>query len=273
MTGPRAAALLAWYRAERRDLPWRGETDPYRVLVSEVMLQQTQAARVARHYPGFVARFPTAADLAAAPLAAVLAAWSGLGYNRRAQRLREACRAVVRDGWPHTADGLAALPGVGPYTAAAVACFAFGEQVAAADTNARRVLSRWRGEPLRGAALSTAAAAALTGDAGEWNQALMDLGATVCTARRPHCDRCPVAQWCAGPAAYDPPRPQGTFAGSNRQLRGALIRDLVAGPATAERIARSTGFAVDDVRAALAQLEADCMVEPGGGGGEWRLAG
>ncbi len=272
MTAARAGALLAWYRTERRDLPWRGESDPYRVLVSEVMLQQTQAHRVARRYPGFVARFPTAADLATAPLAAVLEAWSGLGYNRRAQRLREACKRVVRYGWPRNAEGLAELPGVGPYTAAAVACFAFGEQVAAVDTNARRVLGRWGGTALRGAELQQAAGAALAGDARDWNQALMDLGATVCTARNPGCDRCPVARWCAGPAAYDPPRPQGRFAGSTRQLRGAVIRALVAGPAEPERLAGETGFDVGEVGAALAQLAAEDMVERDTAGGVWRLA-
>ncbi len=270
MSAPRAAALLGWYRDAARDLPWRGERDPYRVLVSEVMLQQTQAARVARRYPAFVARFPTAAALAAAPLADVLAAWSGLGYNRRAQRLQQACRAVVRDGWPRTAAGLAELPGVGPYTAAAVACFAFGEQVAAADTNARRVLSRWRGAPLAGAALQEAAAAALAGDARDWNQALMDLGATICTARRPACRECPVAGWCAGPAGYQPPRPQGRFEGSSRQLRGAVIRALVAGPATAARLAHRTGFGVADVEEALERLAGEGMV--GRDARRWRLA-
>ncbi len=270
MSEPRAAALLAWYRVTARDLPWRGERDPYRVLVSEVMLQQTQAARVGRRYPEFVARFPTAAGLAAAPLAAVLAAWSGLGYNRRAQRLQQACRVVVRDGWPRTAAGLAALPGIGPYTAAAVACFAFGEQVAAADTNARRVLSRWHGAPLQGAALREAAAAALAGDARDWNQALMDLGAAVCTARDPACGGCPVAAWCAGPDGYEPPRPQGRFEGSTRQLRGALIRELVAGPAPAEALAAAVGFGGDEVAAALRRLRDEGMVAADDG--RWRLA-
>ncbi len=268
MSAARAAALIGWYRASARDLPWRGERDPYRVLVSEVMLQQTQAARVARAYGHFLARFPTAEALAAAPLADVIAAWSGLGYNRRAQRLREACRRVAADGWP---DDLTELPGVGPYTAAAVACFAFGAQVAAADTNARRVLSRWRGRPLAGAALRTAAAAELTGDAREWNQAIMDLGATVCTPRRPACGRCPVAGFCAGPDAYVPPRPQPRFEGSARQLRGGLLRALIDGPATVPALAAATGFAERRTSGALERLGAEGMVAVDGD--RWRLAG
>src|SRR5918912_3330007 len=133
------AALLQWYARERRDLPWRRTTDPYAVLVSEVMLQQTQVARVVPRYLAWLERWPSAASLATASRAEVLAAWVGLGYNRRAVALHEAARVVARDGWP--AD-LTTLPGVGPYTAAAVASFAFGAEVAAVDTNARRVAGR-----------------------------------------------------------------------------------------------------------------------------------
>ncbi len=275
ISAARATALAAWYEPGRRGLPWRGRTDPYEVLVAEVMLQQTQASRVAARYEEFLGRFPTAAALAAAPLADVLGAWSGLGYNSRARRLREAAAMVVEQGWPRTVAGLRALPGVGPYTAAAVACFAFGADVAAPDTNARRVLSRWGGQPLSGKALGDEAAAGLAawpGSAGGWNQAVMDLGATVCLPRSPRCGECPVAEWCAGPAAYVPPRPQGRFAGSTRQVRGALLRELLAGePAGAAALADAVGFPARRVEAALASLAAEGMVEEGAAG--WRLAG
>ena len=135
-------AILGWYATVRRDLPWRRTTAPYRILVSEVMLQQTQVARVVPYYEAFLERFPDERALAAAPTADVLRCWSGLGYNRRALALQACAQAVVRDGWPRDADGLRALPGVGPYTAAAVASFAFGAQVAVVDTNVRRVIAR-----------------------------------------------------------------------------------------------------------------------------------
>src|SRR3954453_4099783 len=184
--GALRGALLRWYDRERRDLPWRRTTDPYAILVSEVMLQQTQVARVVPRYQQWLERWPDAASLAAASRGEVLAAWVGLGYNRRALALHGAARAVARDGWP--AD-LRTLPGVGPYTAAAVASFAFGAQVAAVDTNAMRVAERLgRGTP---------EALVAPGRAAEWTQAAMELGATVCAARTPRCDACPVAAWCA----------------------------------------------------------------------------
>src|SRR5690242_17722483 len=155
---PDRDALLAWYRRGRRPLPWRATRDPYALLVSEVMLQQTQAARVVAPYEAFLARFPDAAALAAAPARAVLEAWSGLGYNRRALALQRAAQAVVRDGWP---DDLTALPGVGPYTAAAVAAFAWDRQVAAVDVNVRRVVERWDGRRRPPRALADRAAALL----------------------------------------------------------------------------------------------------------------
>ena len=138
------AALLDWYDRVRRPLPWRATRDPYALLVSEVMLQQTQAARVVPYYEAFLARFPDAAALATAPVREVLAAWSGLGYNRRALALQRAARVVAEHGWP---DDLASLPGVGPYTAAAVGSFAWDRQEAAVDTNVRRVLERFDGAP------------------------------------------------------------------------------------------------------------------------------
>src|SRR4051794_24843839 len=180
------------------------------------MLQQTQVARVAPRYLEWLSRWPDAAALARASRADVLAAWVGLGYNRRALALHSAAAVVARDGWP--AD-LRALPGVGPYTAAAVASFAFGAQVAAVDTNVRRVAERiGRGSP---------SALLPPGRAAEWNQAAMELGATVCTARAPRCDACPAAAWCASagvPAAVAPRRgPSERFEDSNRWVRGRVV--------------------------------------------------
>jgi A/G-specific adenine glycosylase len=217
-------AVLGWYARERRDLPWRRTTDPYAILVSEVMLQQTQVARVVPRYLEWLARWPDVTALAAASRAEVLGAWVGLGYNRRALTLHAAAVAVARDGWP--AD-LRSLPGVGPYTAAAVASFAFGAQVAAVDTNVRRVSDR----------LGHGAPAELlpAGRAAEWNQAAMDLGATVCTARTPRCGHCPVAAWCASAGQAPAPRPARArraaerFEDTNRWVRGRIVAALAAG--------------------------------------------
>ena len=250
----RNAALLSWYAENKRDLPWRGATDPYLVLVSEVMLQQTQASRVVPHYERFVARFPGIDVLAAASLGEVLETWSGLGYNGRARRLREAAREIVKDGWPKTVEELQRLPGVGAYTAAAVASFAYGEHVVTIDTNVRRVISRWNGEPLDGAPLRAAAEAALGAPAADWNQAVMDLGASVCVARGARCDQCPVSAWCAGPESYVPTMAQARFEGSARQLRGAVVRAVLTSSQTPDELALRTGFPVQEVGLALADL-------------------
>jgi A/G-specific adenine glycosylase len=257
----RNGALLAWYAERRRSLPWRADNDPYRVLVSEVMLQQTQVDRVVPYYLRFLERFPSVEALAAAPLRDVLDAWSGLGYNARAQRLRDAARIVAAEGWPTTAADLQNLPGIGPYTAAAVASIAFGAEIAAVDTNLQRVLSRWHGAPLRGAPLQVLAAASLGEPAADWNQAMMDLGSTVCTPRNPSCPDCPVRDWCSGPESYAPPTPQGRFEGSARQLRGAIIRSLVRGPSTVRRLTQQTGFPAAEVREALDDLSDEGLVD------------
>jgi A/G-specific adenine glycosylase len=223
----RTAALLEWYGHSRRDLPWRNTTDPWRILVSEVMLQQTQASRVVESYRKFIDRFPDPGSLATAANAEVLSSWMGLGYNTRALRLKEAARIIEERGWPTTSIELRSLPGVGPYTAAAVACFAFGEQTAAIDTNLRRVLSRWVGRPLDGADLiSTAGELLADGAAIDWNQAVMDLGATICRPS-PDCAACPVTDWCEDPGIYERPQSQGRFEGSIRQARGAILRTLL----------------------------------------------
>jgi A/G-specific adenine glycosylase len=217
------SALLAWFADNGRDLPWRRTRDPYAILVSEVMLQQTQVARVLERYTPWLERWPTAAALAAAPAADVLRAWSGLGYNRRALNLQNAARRVVELGeFPRAIEELERLPGIGPYTARAIACFAFDAQVTALDTNVRRVLER---------SLGTTEADPPAGLAWHWNQALFDLGAQVCLARIPRCDRCPLAERCPSRGlVFAPLRKQGRFEGSRRQRRAALVRTLADGP-------------------------------------------
>ncbi len=227
--------LLAWYAAARRDFPWRGVTDPFSVLVSEVMLQQTQAARVAERFPRFLARFPTVTALASAPQAAVLAEWNGLGYNRRARALQRAAAIVARDGWPRDVAGLEALPGVGPYTARAVASLAFGVRVGVVDTNVRRWLLRRFGEtdaPRALQALADGLAAADGGSAADWTHASMEFGATICRPRAPRCAICPVAEWCPsrGAAAQVPVPRQAPIRGSDRAYRGAVVRLLADDP-------------------------------------------
>jgi len=200
--------LLSWYAANGRDLPWRGTRDPYAILVSEVMLQQTQVERVVPRYERWLGRWPSAVALAAASPGDVIVEWQGLGYNRRALALHRAVRNIAASGWP---TDLTALPGVGPYTAAALRNFAFGEDVLPRDVNVARVERR-------------------TGHAftGRSAQALMDLGATVCLARVPRCGRCPLASECPSRGTRDEPlRRQSRFEGSFRQRRAAALR-LVA---------------------------------------------
>jgi A/G-specific adenine glycosylase len=228
------SSLLAWYGADHRDFPWRRTTDPYAVLVSEVMLQQTQASRVAERFPAFMDRFPTAASLAAASEAEALAAWSGLGYNRRALALRQAAATVTASGWPREVADLERLPGIGPYTARAVASLAFEEPIGVVDTNVRRWLVRRFGlSPQAGLRKLQALADALAragdpADAAPWTHATMEFGAAICTSRAPRCDVCPIAEGCPsrGMAAAVPVPRQAAFAGSDRAHRGALLRAL-----------------------------------------------
>lgn len=230
-----AATLLAWYRRHRRALPWRNSGDPYRIWLSEVMLQQTRVETVLPYYQLFLERFPTVEALAAAPLDEVLASWSGLGYYRRARFLHRAAAAVVsRGGFPRTVAELRGLPGIGEYTAAAVASIAFGVAVPVLDGNVERVMARWRalaGDPKRGALrreLLAAAAELLDPDTpGDSNQAIMELGATICSPRRPNCAGCPLRPSCRASAEGDPeafpsPRPE------RQTIREARVLALVA---------------------------------------------
>jgi A/G-specific adenine glycosylase len=247
-------ALLDWYAGVRRPLPWRFTRDPYALLVSEVMLQQTQAPRVVPYYERWLSRFPDVDALAVAPVRDVLALWSGLGYNRRALALQRAAAVVSSSGWP---SDLESLPGVGPHTAAAVSSFAWDAQVAAVDTNVRRVLSRRDGVELSGRALAARAASLLpAGRAAEFNQAMMELGATVCRPRVPVCGECPVAAGCHGPLPPTPPsRPRVRFEDTDRWARGRVIAALLAGevpPVSGERLER-----------ALAGLERDGLIVRG----------
>jgi A/G-specific adenine glycosylase len=203
---PRAAPfrrrLLAWYSRHHRRLPWRRARNPYAILVSEVMLQQTQVARVVHFYERFLGRYPTLEDLAAAPADAVRESWQGLGYYARARNLHAAARRMLADGGgvPRRPEALRRLPGIGRYTAGAVASIAFGARVAAVDTNAARVLSRvfrLRGPRRVRRVWSLAEALVVPGRPGDVNQALMDLGALFCTARAPRCGVCPVRGVCA----------------------------------------------------------------------------
>jgi A/G-specific adenine glycosylase len=192
--------LLAWYDEHARDLPWRESRDPYRVWLSEIMLQQTRVAAVIAHYHEFLRRFPTVEKLARAGEASVLAAWSGLGYYRRARMLHATAKTVVRElggKFPETAEGLRALPGIGRYTAAAIASITFDESVAVVDGNVERVLQRLLGRELGGEEFWIAAEGLLDrGRPGDFNQAMMELGATVCTPRRPACLTCPLVELC-----------------------------------------------------------------------------
>jgi A/G-specific adenine glycosylase len=220
--------ILAWYGRSGRDLPWRRTQDPYRVLVSEVMLQQTQVSRALPAYRHFLTRFPTLRALSRAPLGEVLREWSGLGYNRRARDLHGIAR-MHPSRLPRTVAGLDALPGVGAYTASAVACFAFGHTAAFADTNIRRVLGR----SLLGRTATDREAIELDARFGSrrasagWHHALMDIGATICHAKRPRCEVCPVRAICAYDGIEDrSTRKQSPFGASDRRVRGAIVRHL-----------------------------------------------
>lgn len=306
-----ASSLFEWWGRHRRELPWRRTRDPWAVLVSEVMLQQTQVARVLARFGPFLERFPTVAACAAATPADVIAAWAGLGYNRRALALHRCAAAVVerhRGSFPATLDHLLALPGVGPYTARALLAFAFARDVAVVDTNVARVLARRAGRPLSAREVQAAADEAVPpGEGWAWNQALLDFGALVCTKRAPRCEACPVREGCAwgavptqelvavGGDRYDRLRQghdgggiladpaastaltsgrQSRFEGSDRQGRGRLVDALRAGPVAATDLPAVMGWPTDPARAGrvAATLCADGLAAPDGHG-TWHLAG
>jgi A/G-specific adenine glycosylase len=208
-------ALLAWFQANGRELPWRHTSDPYEILVSEVMLQQTQVERVVPRWHAWLEKWPTVEALAAASAGDVIVEWQGLGYNRRALNLHRAAQQIAAHGWP---DDLTELPGIGPYTAGAVGNFAFGRDVLPIDVNVRRIQER-TGEEFDGSC----------------TQALFDLGATICLARIPRCDACPLAAGCPSRGRrYEPLRKQSKFEGSFRQRRANALRAVAAGEQTAD---------------------------------------
>ena len=295
------AALLSWFDATGRRLPWRETVDGYAILVSEVMLQQTQVDRVIPVYHAFLRRFPTFESLADAPAGEVIRAWAGMGYNRRALNLQRAAQAVVdRHGGslPTDAKALRSLPGVGEYTANALACFAQGRQVAVVDTNVRRVLGRvfhWPSTPTDREVAATAERVLPEGKAWSWNQALMDLGATVCTSRRPTCLLCPVRSACRAAGAFEAEvlpasvaegragyRPKTErFEGSSRYFRGRVVahlRGLVEGESCGLvelGDAVRPGYSEADapwLRSLLEGLARDGLVAVHGAGGSTRVS-
>ncbi|MGI9252620.1 MAG: A/G-specific adenine glycosylase [Thermomicrobiales bacterium] len=248
------SGLLGWFQVNARDLPWRRTRDPYRILVSEVMLQQTQVDRVVPFYEAFLARFPDERALASASTADVIRMWKGLGYNRRAVNLQRAVQYVVDElggVWPRAVDALGKLPGIGPYTAGAIACFAFEQDVPFIDTNMRRVLHRLFVGPDLPAPRATdreileiAADAVSLGSGWVWNQALIEFGALQCSARKPACLICPLQRECeAFPDIQSviSSLPRGSarkqeapFEGSNRWYRGRVIDALRSAHETPE---------------------------------------
>jgi A/G-specific adenine glycosylase len=258
-------ALLSWWERNGRDLPWRRTRDPWAVLISETMLQQTQVPRVETRFPAFLAAFPTPAACAARPAGDVVKAWAGLGYNSRALRLHQCAVAIVeRHGgtMPDDLDALLALPGIGPYTARAVLVFAFERDIGLVDTNAGRFLSRAGA----GRSVDKREAQALAdslvppGRGWAWGQAVFDLGALVCTKRSPRCDECPIVHECRwAQAGFPPPDPvvgsagisggQSTFEGSDRQGRGRLVDALRVGPVALADLPAVMGWPDDALRA------------------------
>ncbi len=266
--------VLAWASTTIRELPWRTTRDPWGVLVSEVMSQQTQVGRVAEKWPVFMERFPTPSACAESSLGEVLQLWQGMGYPRRARNLHQCAERIVELGeFPRDLDSLLALPGIGPYTARAVVAFAFGHDVGVLDTNVGRVLAR-----VSGVTLSVSDAQELAdslvpeGESWLWNQALMDLGGTVCTSRVAHCEVCPLSDVCAwhgDPAVADPAtasagvsRRQARFEGSDRQARGRLLKRLGQGSVRVDDVPEIVGREFDIARKIVDGLVRDglCVI-------------
>ena len=262
---------MKWFEPRRHAYPWRGTSDPYAVLVSEIMLQQTQAARVVPAFERFLGRFPTVGALARASRSDVVRVWEGLGYNRRPVALSEAARAIVRDHRgrvPADPEELKRLPGVGPYTAAAIASFAYGAALPAVDTNVRRVVARARlgREPgdVRLRTIDDEAERWLDrGHPAEWNQALMDLGREICRPE-PRCEACPIALGCRARSrsrrSQIAQRRAAPFEGSMRQVRGVIVRHLRRRGASVGELAAQTGFPVERIVDAIGALVRDRLL-------------
>lgn len=273
--------MLDWFGANGRDLPWRHSRDPWVILVSELMLQQTQASRVVQRLPGFLKLFPTPSACAGASAADVITAWSGLGYNRRAINLHRAASSIAQNGGavPRTRSALLALPGVGPYTARAVRVFAFEEADAVVDTNIGRILARVSGRNLKAKEAQSLADSWIRSDlAWIWNQSLMEVGALLCRPV-PDCSNCPLKPACswaqAGHPSPDPSRNsaqvskgQSTFEGSDRQGRGRLLVALQAGAMPIDAVPAAMGWPEDPSRAkqVLETLLKDGLVRLGPNG-------
>ncbi len=280
-------ALLEWHEQHALVAPWRMSLDPYHCLVAAVMAQQTQMSRVMPAYDRFMAAYPTLESLAASSLGDVIRVWAGMGYNQRAVRLHGAARQIASRGWPRTAASLVEVDGIGPFTAAIIVSFAFGEPAACVDTNVRRVLGRMVGnETIAAAELQRLADASISTDApARWNQAVMDYGARVCTPR-PRCGECVVARWCASRARFITPalrpvaeqRPAdrasrrrskhgAPYEQSDRYYRGRIIdllRTLPPGRTLSVRrlpvLLDAPGFAADDAKALVGALQAHGLI-------------
>jgi A/G-specific adenine glycosylase len=257
-----------------REFPWRATRDPWHVLISEVMLQQTNVGRVRDRFERFVALAPTPAVCASVSLADLLVEWQGMGYPRRCRNIQEAAKKIVElhgGEVPRDLNDLVALPGIGPYTARAILAFAFDDDAAVVDTNVARVIARTLGRPLKARETQDAADSMLPrGLARDWNQVIMDFGATVCSARAPQCDTCPVVSSCVWHGVGDDParstaftsRPQGRFEGSDRQARGRLMKRLTEG--ALDSSAAASVMQLDDdgrARRLVDSLVADGLVE------------
>jgi A/G-specific adenine glycosylase len=245
--------LFAWHKKNYRAMAWRDTHDPYRILVSELMLQQTQVARVKEKYASFIKKYPKVKDLAAAPLGDVLRAWSGLGYNRRAKFLRECAKTVMEERggkFPNDYDGLVQLPGIGRSTAGALLAFAFGHDTPMIDTNIRRILVRvfYRNKtiPSDKELYEFARALIPKGEGRMWNYAMLDLGATKCTARN-HSDSCPMRSLHGKVGDFTYKKPQKKFAGSARYYRGKLMKLL----------SRKEAVRITEIKKELSEYEGD----------------
>lgn len=276
---PDVGAVLAWSAGRRDDLPWRATRDPWAVLVSEAMLQQTQVARVVPRWHRFLDRFPSPVACAEAPVGEVVTEWAGLGYNRRAVNLHRSATVIVErhDGAvPDDLEALRALPGVGPYTARAVLAFAFERDVAVVDTNVGRILARQSGARLTASEAQARADALVPAGRGwSWNQGLLDLGALICTKRSPSCERCPTASTCVwfadGAAAPDPAigsaavsGGQSRFSGSFREGRARLLDVLRTGESVSpDRLRAACGWTERADGDADARRAAQALVRDG----------